>query len=37
MQNERNGKTTEVLLRNYQFRSGLDEQDFTENSLKRAR
>ena len=37
MQNERNGKSTEVLLRNYQFRSGLDEQDFTENSLKRAR
>ncbi|MBQ0760377.1 MAG: outer membrane lipoprotein-sorting protein [Zhongshania sp.] len=37
MVNERNGKSTEVLLRNYQFRSGLDEQDFTENSLKRAR
>ncbi|WP_373096398.1 outer membrane lipoprotein-sorting protein [Zhongshania sp.] len=37
MLNHKNQRRTEVYLRNYQFGTGLDESDFTENSLKRAR
>ena len=35
--NHQNGKTTELLMRDYQFRTGLTEADFIENSLKRVR
>ena len=37
MINHKNQRHTEVFLRNYQFSTGLDASDFTENSLKRAR
>ncbi len=37
MQNHQTGKSTELLWSNYQFKSGLDERDFDQNSLKRAR
>lgn len=37
MVNHLNGKTTDIVMSNYQFQSGINESDFTENSLKRAR
>ncbi|GAA3970132.1 outer membrane lipoprotein-sorting protein [Allohahella marinimesophila] len=37
MQNHQTGKSTSLELQNLEFKTGLTEQDFTENSLKRAR
>jgi outer membrane lipoprotein-sorting protein len=37
MVNHKNGKSSEVMMSNYQFGTGLTAADFTENSLKRAR
>jgi len=37
MVNHQNGKSTDLMMQDYQFQTGLDESDFTENSLKRAR
>ena len=37
MQNHQTGKTTELLWKNYQFRTGLSDRDFDRNSLKNAR
>jgi outer membrane lipoprotein-sorting protein len=37
MVNHQNNKKTIVLMKNYQFKTGLDESDFTRNSLQRAR
>ncbi len=37
MVNHQSGKSTQLLLSDYQFRTGLTESDFTQNSLKRAR
>jgi outer membrane lipoprotein-sorting protein len=37
MENHLNGKSTIINMRDYQFQTGLNENDFTENSLKRAR
>jgi len=37
MVNHQNGKSTELIFRNYRFRTGLTERDFDRNSLKRAR
>ena len=37
MVNHQNGKSTQLLFTNYTFGTGLDESDFSQNSLKRAR
>jgi len=37
MVNHQNGKTTELLLTGYQFKTGLSARDFDKNSLKRMR
>jgi outer membrane lipoprotein-sorting protein len=37
MVNHLNGKSTVIKMKDYKFQTGLDENDFTENSLKRAR
>ncbi|MCP4902788.1 MAG: outer membrane lipoprotein-sorting protein [bacterium] len=37
MVNHQTGKSTQLLLSDYQFRTGLKDSDFTQNSLKRAR
>lgn len=37
MENHQTGKSTSLELQNLEFKTGLTEQDFTENSLKRAR
>ena len=37
MVNHQNGKSTELVWDNYQFRVGLSAKDFNKNSLKRAR
>ena len=37
MDNHLNGRRTVIRMGNYQFQTGLDENDFTQNSLKRAR
>lgn len=37
MENHQNGKTTELLLTDYQFKTGLSERDFNKNSIKRVR
>lgn len=37
MENHQTGKSTELIWSNYEFRSGLDERDFDQNSLKRVR
>ena len=37
MINHQNGKSTELLWKNYQFKTGLADSDFNRNSLKRAR
>lgn len=37
MENHQNGKSTILTWSDYQFKTGLDEQDFNRNSLKRAR
>jgi len=37
MQNHQTGKATRLVYENYQFKVGLDDKDFTKNSLKRAK
>ena len=37
MQNHQNGKSTLLSWENYQFKTGLEDKDFSRNSLKRAR
>lgn len=37
MYNEQNGKSTELLTTDFQFRTGLKDSDFNKNTLKRAR
>jgi outer membrane lipoprotein-sorting protein len=37
MINHQNGKSTKLVWTNYQFRTGLEDRDFTKSSLKRAR
>ncbi len=37
MVNHQNGKSTEMIWRNYRFRTGLTDRDFNRNSLKRVR
>lgn len=37
MINHQTGKETELIFENYAFKTGLDENDFTQNSLKRAK
>ena len=37
MVNHQSGKKTQLLFEDYQFQTGLNEIDFTQNSLKRAR
>lgn len=37
MENHQTGKTTLLTWKNYRFKTGLDDKDFTQNSLKRAR
>jgi hypothetical protein len=37
MQNHQTGKSTDLIWTNYQFQTGLEDGDFTKNSLKRAR
>ena len=37
MQNHQTGKSTDLIWKNYQFKTGLEDGDFTKNSLKRAR
>lgn len=37
MQNHQTGKSTDLIWSNYNFKSGLDDGDFTKNSLKRAK
>ena len=37
MVNHQTGKSTDLIMANFQFQQGLDEEDFTQNSLKRAR
>jgi outer membrane lipoprotein-sorting protein len=37
MANLQNGKSTQLLWSNYKFRTGLNEKDFNQNSLKRAK
>jgi len=37
MVNHQNGKTTKLLLTDYQFKTGLSARDFDKNSLKRVR
>lgn len=37
MENHQTGKTTLLTWKDYKFKTGLDEKDFTQNSLKRAR
>ncbi|MFT6908775.1 MAG: outer membrane lipoprotein-sorting protein [Oleiphilaceae bacterium] len=36
MQNHQTGKSTDLIWKNYQFKTGLDDGDFSKNSLKRA-
>ncbi len=36
MQNHQTGKSTDLIWKNYQFKSGLNDNDFSQNSLKRA-
>jgi hypothetical protein len=36
MNNHQTGKSTDLLWKNYQFKTGLDDGDFSKNSLKRA-
>lgn len=36
MQNHQTGKSTDLIWKNYQFKTGLTENDFSQNSLKRA-
>jgi outer membrane lipoprotein-sorting protein len=36
MQNHQTGKSTDLIWKNYQFKTGLDDGDFSQNSLKRA-
>lgn len=37
MQNHQTGKSTDLIWSNYQFKQGLEDGDFTKNSLKRAK
>jgi hypothetical protein len=37
MENHQTGKSTQILWKEYRFRTGLSEQDFTQNALARAR
>jgi hypothetical protein len=37
MDNDRTGRTTRLLYENYEFQTGLNENDFSQGSLKRAR
>tara|TARA_R110002072_G_scaffold301462_2_gene481248 strand:+ start:9285 stop:10091 length:807 start_codon:yes stop_codon:yes gene_type:complete len=37
MQNHQTGKSTDLLWKDYQFKTGLDDGDFSKNSLKRAK
>ncbi|MFT7186386.1 MAG: outer membrane lipoprotein-sorting protein [Pseudohongiellaceae bacterium] len=37
MQNHQTGKSTDLIWTNYKFKTGLEDGDFTKNSLKRAR
>ena len=37
MENHQTGKTTLLTWKDYKFKTGLDDKDFTQNSLKRAR
>lgn len=37
MQNHQTGKSTDLVWKNFQFKTGLSDNDFTKNSLKRAR
>jgi len=37
MKNHQNGKSTKLIFKDYRFRAGLSEKDFTQASLKRAR
>lgn len=37
MENHQTGKSTDLVWTNYQFKTGLDDGDFSKNSLKRAR
>lgn len=37
MENHQTGKSTDLLMKNYKFKVNMDENDFTQNSLKRAR
>ncbi len=37
MESERTGKTTRLVYENYEFQTGLNENDFSQSSLKRAR
>ncbi len=37
MINHQNGKSTRIVMTNYQFRTGLEDKDFDNNSLKRAK
>jgi len=37
MVNHQNGKSTELIFSNYEFQTGLEDSDFNQNSLKRAR
>jgi outer membrane lipoprotein-sorting protein len=37
MVNHQNGKSTQLIMSNYQFRTGLKDKDFSKNSLKRAK
>ncbi len=37
MVNHQTGKSTDLIMANFQFQQGLDEGDFTQNALKRAR
>ena len=36
MQNHQTGKSTDLIWKNYQFKTGLNDSDFSQNSLKRA-
>ena len=37
MRNHQTGKSTEIMWKDYAFRTGLNERDFTPNKLKRLR
>jgi outer membrane lipoprotein-sorting protein len=37
MHNQQNGKSTELIIHNIQFKTGLDDRDFDKNTLKRVR